>query len=221
MNQYTRSVFRGAYIIGLFAYLVWPNGSLAGPNSDRYTQIGAGAAFADIGGGTEAEPTIAFDMFRRVGRSSALVTFGAEIRKTSGTGKAVHVDISNGEVLYDGIASVELYSLRLKLGLGYEFGGGQLRFVPYSGISPVLVLRQSIEPAGTAVTGAFDGYHGYKGANFELFGGIAVSFAWVVVDAQVSIGMFDDGESEARHGSSLRSSDQMVSTYRLGVGLKL
>ena len=217
MSKQSASGFRILVCIAVLLTFSMPNRAEAAGGLATRNQVTVEAVFSDIGGGTEIGQAISFEVLRSIEGTSSVFSFGADLVHELGTGRAVDMNSSTGEVLYSGIASVDLYSLRLKAVLGYGFHGG--RFTPYAGIAPVLVLRQSIEPQDTAAAGAFDDYHGYKDANVLLLCGFSAVVSRLVVDSQVSLAMFDKRESETMHGSPLQRENSMVATYRVGLGV--
>ena len=202
----------------LVAFFSGSPGAAADLGSAQFRAL-VGAAVSDIGGGKELEPVVGIEIVREIGATPAFFCYGIEYLKKSGTGRVVDMRLATGEILYEGLATVELHTVQINFSLGYEFHGGAFRFAPYFGIAPVLVVNQSINPSGEAQDGAFVDYHAYKSGNVLSISGLTIRGARECGEIQASVALFDEKESESWHGTPLLGGSSMVGTYRFGLGI--
>ncbi len=193
------------------------------PNS--HVEFTAGVLSSDIGGGKKRGLAVSLNSVRKYSNSRFLLRLGLEYNRKNGTGEAGHMNMANGEILYQGQADVSLHYLQTCVAVGYYVGSGKFNITPYFGVGPALLVSQRINPAGPTMTGAFEDYRGYSSFDFLVLGGFTISYSRLVLDLQLAKGLIDlDNRGDGLDGSSIGGSalidgNSRSQSIRFGLGV--
>lgn len=219
MEQHDRRTRRICPAVALALSLLLPAGpALADPDGSPAFAPYLGACTADIGGGHEPGLAAGLRILRDCAQPGFQFTGGAEYLQKIGTGE---LRSSNALDLTDtslGVGQVTLHTIHGYGGVEFAIMHGSWRVAPYAGAGVSLLIEQSADVAGDP---ELDWYNPY---DVDVNFGVAIAWARLLVDAQVSFGLHSlyEGTSDlVGHGGvypAFTDFDQKALSWRVGAG---